>query len=933
MFESHDRQLAAFTEAVHSRKAKSLAELKHTLNLEWLSRKDYKIVNTPELLEWAIAQIKKAPIISVDTETTGLMVYNISDDSPRKSKIVGMSISWQRDQGIYIPFRHRKFPNLPLAETLKRLQPYLETKSIITHNGLFDGKVFYDLGIKLNITQDTFLLYFNLDSTVGKGSKGLKAITHRRYGYDVIELSDIFGSEKDAGLFAYVDKEVCEAYACADSDHTFMIFMDSFSELLPGQIRAYQLDVRVQNQLIRSEYEGKGVDIELLHRLDAVNSKDIKTLENLIYSYVGITLSSRQGELRTSAKYTFNISSGKDLQFVLFELLGCEVPLELQDTLNKSGKISVDKYTLRALDKIECDADEKDTAFEYLFKDDILSSSGDEDLGISKSDTVLVSRQELLHKKYKLASLITKYRKLVKLKTAFFAPLAEDYFGGRYFSGIKMARAETGRLVDFIQTLDKGLKKLIGPLRDGDYLLDFDFAQIEARCMVGLSGMSELAEHLNNPEADYHREAGSLILKIPAEDMTDAQRKKVKSVNFGIPYSMSAYGILQSQYGIGLSPEERKTHLAEINETLDMWNASMTPIKNMLNKYRDQALQPVEQISLPSFLKGKQIGRIANPLGRTRLFYLDNASKQKQSAIRRQAGNFPIQSYARDIFCTSFCDLDKALLDAGLIDKKVPDDTKPLGYRFENKVAIMAYIHDECLMSIDASVNPYFMYKLIYENCMRKVAGHPTYYCGINIIANWYEGKSSKFEAPVRYVQHVLQQEQPVFREPISAAETRDSVLAEIREYSLSRVEDELRRIYPNSEKHIYDLRQIVPKFKDYAVKPIIETHLKLHRKPHKDDNADFIKVSLETLIAYREYEDNLFIDMDGTRYMFNTETYTRELQTDLVNEQWAERESEVSNEVDIVVDDTVTLADPLVMENTFAQNLQKIEELFEDEL
>lgn len=924
MFENQQAKTQLFREYTHSRRAKSLAELKQIMNLDWLADKDYQIVNTKEKFDWAISNIKKAKIISVDTETTGLMIYNIPDSSNAKSVIVGMSISWTRNQGIYIPFRHTRFANLDLADTLRKLQPYLEHKSIITHNGLFDGKVFYDLGIRLNITQDTFLMYFNLDSTVGKGSKGLKAITHRKYGYDVIELSDIFGSESDAGLFAYVDEEVCRAYACADSDHTFMIFMDSFSELTYGQIRAYQLDVRVQNELIRSEYNGKGIDMELLTVMNEINDNDIDYLENLIYSYVGITLSKMNNKLNYNSKYTFNLGSSKDLQNVLFNLLKYPVPDELKD----KNKISVDKYTLRALDNIL--TDEKDDVFDFLVPNDIVSDIVNHNLDVHGGDTILLERASLVHKKCKLATLITKHRKLLKLKNSFFAPLAEDIYGGRYFSGIKMARAETGRLVDFIQTLDKGLKKIVVPICKDEYLLDFDFAQIEARCMIGLSGMSDLAAHLNVPEADYHREAGVLILGKPAEDITDSERKDLKSVNFGIPYSMTAYGILQNRYGIGLSQEERTQHLAEINEILDKWYASMTPIKDMLNKYREQALTPIIDESLPSFLKGKKIGRIANPLGRTRLFYLDNLSKQKMASIRRQAGNFPIQSFAREIFCTAFCDLDDAMKKAGLIDIKVPDDTKPLGYRFENKVKIMAYIHDECLMSIDTSVNPYFMYKLIAENCMKKIEGHPTYYCGINIITNWYEGKSSKFEAPVRYVWDILKTDPKPFREPKTAEETRDEVLAGIREFSLNRVEEELARISPNTAKHIYDLREIVPKFKDYAIKPLIETHLKLHRKPVKGDNADFIRVSLETLILYRGYKDNIFILLDGTQYTLSSDKTEHILQSEIISEHV--QDAEILN--DFLMQDfeeaTQEELDRLdISEVAYNENISKLTELF----
>ena len=354
----------------------------------------------------------------------------------------------------------------------------------------------------------------------------------------------------------------------------------------------------------------------------------------------------------------------------------------------------------------------------------------------------------------------------------------------------------------------------------------------------------------------------------------------------------------------------------------------MTPIKDMLNRYRAQALQPVIDASLPTFLKGKQIGRISNPLGRTRLFYLDGVTKQKQASIRRQAGNFPIQSFAREIFCTAFCNLCDALKRDGLMDAKVPDDTKPLGYRFDNKVSIMAYIHDECLISVDSSVNPYYMYKLIHDNCMLQIEGHPTYYCGINIITNWYEGKSSKFEAPVRFVKKVLESDISIYRDPMTPQETRDQVLAEIREFSLSRVEDELCRIYPDADKHVYDLRKIIPAFKNYAIKPLVETHLKLHRAPKKKDNDDFVKVSIETLVLYYKYHDNTFIDLDGSVYHLDIDTRQSIVESSRQNEDKVERESDAFDMIDSYA--ATPSMPPKMSEDAFLQNTQFLEQFFE---
>lgn len=868
-----------FQTLVRQRRAHSLNQLREIMDLSWLEHKDYKIVNTPELLDWAISHIDKARIISLDTETTGLNIYNLAPDNPIKDKIVGMSISWERNQGIYIPFEHTCFQNLDKRYVFQRLHKYLETKSIVTHNGLFDGKVFYDEGIRLHITQDTMLIEFNLDSTVSKGSKGLKAITRRRYGYDVIELEDIFESAKDAGLFMYVEEELVRAYACADSDHTLMAFMDSFQDLLPGQIRSYTLDIRVQSELIRSEYYGKGVDMDLLHQLHKVYTNDSQRIEELIYRYVGESLVRKHGMSAHGNQYRFNIGSSQDLSHVLFDLLGYPIPEELKG----SKRISVDKNTLKALLKI--DATSPDEVFDALVPEDIQSDIANAGFDwVSDKDRVLVSRDELASKEYKVVQLIQKYRKIEKLRSSFFAPLLFNNYEGKYFSGIFMTRAETARIIDFIQTLDKSLKKLIRPYdAEKQYLVDFDFAQIEYRVMAGQSGMTELSQKLNHPEADYHREGGSLILAKPPEDITNSERSSLKSVNFGIPYGMSEYGILNNRYGIGLSKEEREEKLEEIREMLAKWNANMGPIRDMLNAYRTAAVTPVEDSTLPSHLRGRSVGRIANALGRTRLFYLDKLSKQKIASIKRQAGNYPIQSFAREIFCEAFCDFCDACKKYGLMDVRVPDETRASGYRFENKIVIMAYIHDECLMAVDKDVNHEFVYKLIYENCMKEIPGHPRYYCGINVITNWYEGKDDKFEAPVGYVQEVIAKNPPVFRDPVGY-NPRDEALAGITDWVIRRIARELESLDPNTRKGYFDLPTLVPRFKNYFVKPKIASYIGLHASPiNKSDPDEFSRISIESYALYA-FKKSIIRGLDGKVYELvrESDVYTPKIPTSM---------------------------------------------------
>lgn len=856
-----------FKSSIHRREVQTLHTLKQTLDLSWLTKKDYRIINTHDQLDWVIRKCWAAPIIALDTETTGVNICNLPEDSRFKDHMVGMSLSWERNQGVYIPFDHTEFKNMELSYALRKLKPLLTKQKIITHNGLFDGKVFYDLGIKLNITQDTLLMHFSLDSRVGKGTKALKSIVRRMYGYDVIELSDIFKHAEDYGMFRYVGEELCKAYACADSDHTFMVFMDTFPALLPSQLKSYTLDIRVQNNLIRSEYFGKGINIQLLNVLDEINNRDIQAIGDFVFTYVGTYLNYKHtGQLRRT-KYKFNISSSQDLTKILFNLLEYPIPPGLE---NK--KLSVDKHTLKAVIKLK--SEESDPILDFLLPEPILTSAVDyPEMRLSRdsSDALLISKEAVGDKLCKVAVWVQQYRKLFKLKGTFFSMLVRDQKRGKLFSGIKMANAETARLVDIIQTLDKLLKKAIVPLETGEYLIDFDFAQMEYRVMVGLANMPGLKLMLDNPEKDYHREGGKLILGKPAEDIDDDERKDLKAVNFGIPYQMSAQGIVDSKEGLSLSKEEKAKAVAETEELLRKWEDKMYPISNMLNTKRREALIPIEDYLLPDFLKGSCVGKVENAIGRRRLFDLSNMSSSKKASIGRQAGNYPIQSFAREIFCESFCDFSDACIREELMDIKIPDETKPLGYRYGYKVAIMAYIHDECLMSIAPDVNPHFIYKLIYENCMKEITNHPRYYCGINVITNWYEGKSSKFEAPVRFVMEQVALNPPKLIMPRSPEEIRDSVCDELKEYALRRTEEELLKISPMTAQGIYDMSEIVPRFKDYHVRPLVLTYLKPCREiPKKPEAEVLVPVIVETLLRYRgkpaiiKQLDNTYLYLTG---------------------------------------------------------------------
>lgn len=900
-----------FEEEVARQRYRTLAELRNRMDLTWLKRKNYEVIKTKERFDEVYEEMMQYALWGVDTETTGLKICSLSSDNPLKDKLAGICISWKRNQGIYLPLEHTLFQNLDKRYVLRKLRKPLESKTIATHNGLYDGKVFYDEGIRLNIKHDTLVMYFNIDSNVSRGSKGLKPLTEKKYNYQVIEFDDIFISSKDYGLFKYLPEDLVRAYACGDSDHTLQLLMDSIAYLTAGQTRSYALDIKVQNELIRSEYFGKGIDMNLCKVLDEINTRDLQMITKGIHKYAHYLVCKAKDLPITKGSYQFNVGSSEDVSILFYNLLNYEV-LKINE---KTGKPSVDKFVLKAMMSEKVSKGEKLSEFEQnlinsLEKSCISEYSDKLDFKEGEDD-ILFESDKFKKLKYKLPYLISEWRKLEKYRTSFFAPLLNNNFEGKYYSPISLARTQTARIMDPIQTMVGALKKLIVPYdQENEYLIDFDFAQIEYRVMAGLAKIPWLVEKLRDPEADYHREGGSPILGKAPEDITKEERSGVKALNFAIPYGMLEASICESLFGIGQTEEEFAEHLIYVKDLLAKWMKGLYQIPLMLDKIRDQACSELPQESLPEPLKGKRVSRISNPLGRTRLFYLDRADgreleKQDFGRIRRQAGNYPIQSFAREIFCNAFIRLMERLKREGIVDRRVKDDTKASGYRFECDLVIIAYIHDECLMNVKKTLNPNVIQKYIYEECMQVIEGHPNYYCGINVIQNWYEGKSDIFEAPVGFVEELKGKiESGTNAEYDPKCNQRDWVLNQIAEWMDKRALAEVKKFQPDIETtKTLVMSEIRPKFKNYFIKPKMfdffglwrdtidlkkKPEIKQYKSEHttmlfsskEDQSDDFTKNLLETYCAKHfgsinvVYESGLTCTIEAkkneSKYTFN---------------------------------------------------------------
>lgn len=719
-----------------------LPEIAQRIDITWYTHKNknYEIVNTTERLDYHCEKMKNSGLIGFDTETTGVNICSLPWGSKGKDHCVGLCLSYETNQGIYIPLDHVEFKNMEYKQVVNKIFPILETRPLVTHNGLFDYKVMYDMGCKPNIIHDSMLLIFNIYSKVAKGSKALKNITRMLYGDETIEFEDIFEKSDDYTKFRYIDEEVCRVYACADADYTRQIVIDNYDFLDSRQRGAYMRDVSFIGMIAISEYHGKPVDVTALPECVDKCKKNIANLEDMLFNYVGWKIT---GDLKS--RYRFKTTSNQELARVFFDVLGYE-PVKLKH----KDKYTVDKFVRKRLkQRNRPDIDEFMQTVYPNGLDNLLADDPEDE------SQKLVSFEEVKKKECIPAFILDSLKKQQKQLTAFFnkIEMESDMDSGVYYSGISMTNTETARLVDFLQTLDGGLKYLIAvPDRKKQYMYVFDFSQIEYRVMAALAEMKDLCNKLDNTHTDFHVECAAMIKHTKPELIDGKTRKMYKPVNFGIAYGMEAQGLLSSIFGVGLSEEEEKECLKKVEQMLTDWKTSMTDIMNMLNAYRDIACTPRPYNHITVTRSVENPSYIHTAEGRVRVFDLKDCSQQTLGKIRRMAGNTPIQSLARTIYLIAINDFYKELVQEGLTDIKVKNDKSPSGYSFTSKVTINGYVHDEIFGFVDNDVNPYYLYNLIRKCCMRKYKGHPYYYCGIAICNDWHEGKYGDYEAPVDFV-------------------------------------------------------------------------------------------------------------------------------------------------------------------------------------
>lgn len=454
-----------------------------------LVQADYQPILTPEQLDEWMRRIAAAPLVSLDTETTGL--------DPMRVELVGISFSVEPHHGGYIPLGHRYTgapSQLPLDFVLEKLKPWLTDPSApkLGQNLKFDRHVFANHGIGLKgIVHDTLLQSYVFES---HRPHDMDNLALRHLGIKTITYDEVTGKGAARIGFEQVDIERAAQYAAEDADITLQLHQHLYAEV--GKDAKldhiyHTLEMPVMDVLFEMERNGVLLDLKLLETQSRELGEKMLALEERACTIAGLP---------------FNLNSPKQIQEILFDRLKLPV---IKKT--PSGVPSTDEDVLQKL------------ALDYPLARALLDYRGLAKLKSTYTDKL----PRMVHPV--TGRVHTNYAQAVAVT----GRLASNEPN---LQNIPIRTAEGRRIRE----------AFIAP--SGYSIISADYSQIELRIMAHISQDAGLLKAFAQGE-DIHRATGSEIFGVPLETVSSEQRRYAKIINFGLIYGMSEFG-LSTQLGI-----------------------------------------------------------------------------------------------------------------------------------------------------------------------------------------------------------------------------------------------------------------------------------------------------------------------------------------------------------------------------------------------
>ncbi|MGB6451036.1 MAG: DNA polymerase I, partial [Steroidobacteraceae bacterium] len=523
------------------------------------------------VFEWAhlerwLARLRDAELFAFDTETTSLDYM--------RARIVGVSLCIEPEVAAYIPLSHDypgAPPQLDRERVLAALRPILEDpgRAKLGHHLKYDAHVLENHGIELRgMRYDSMLESYVWDSVATRHDMDSAAAKY--LGVTTIKFEDVAGRGAKQITFNQVPVDRAAEYSAEDADVTMRLHRALWPRIegVPALQALYeQIEQPLVPVLKRMERRGVLIDGE---KLRAQSGEITVRLRELL------------AEAQQAAGCELNIESPKQLQQVLFEKLGLPV---LRKT--PTGQPST--------------------------AEDVL-----EELAAS----------------FPLPRIVLDYRALAKLKSTYTDRLPEQINErtGRVHTSYHQAVAQTGRL----SSTDPNLQNI--PIRTAEgrrirqafiappgwRLLAADYSQIELRIMAHLSGDEGLLRAFAN-DLDVHRATAAEIFNVPPDAVTGDQRRLAKTINFGLIYGMSPFGLAR-ELGIDRGAAQRY---------VERYFARYPGVKRFMDETRARA---------------RETGYVETVYGR-RLYLPDirSSNRSLQQSAERSAINAPMQGTAADI--------------------------------------------------------------------------------------------------------------------------------------------------------------------------------------------------------------------------------------------------------------------------------------------
>lgn len=521
----------------------------------------YQHINSPLSRKLLLKKLMQQKSVCFDTETTGLKALEV--------ELIGISFSWEIGKGYYVSFPEDQEETKTILEEFRSFFEALTIEKI-GHNLKYDIKVLsnYNMPVKGKLF-DTMIAHYLINPDM---RHGMDVLAETYLNYQPLAITELIGKKgKNQLSMRNVDIAKQTEYAVEDADITLQLKEHFTTELESGNVTKLfnEIETPLVAVLTAMEIEGINLNIPFLKELSVDLVSDIERLEKNIYEQAG---------------EEFNIASPKQLGIVLFE----NMKLVEKPKKTKTGQ--------------------------YSTAEDVLS---------------------FLAKEHQIIRDIQEYRQYKKLQSTYVDALPNEVNAKtkRVHTAYAQAVAATGRLSSNNPNLQnipirtkrgQEVRKAFIPRDENYVLLAADYSQIELRIIAALSNEETMIEAFKNGE-DIHATTAAKVFDVPLNEVTREQRSNAKTVNFGIVYGVSAFGLSNQT---DLSRKEAKALIDTYYETYPKLRSYMA-----------------EQVDF-----ARENGYVETVLNRRR--YLKNINSQNaivRGAAERNAVNAPIQGSAADI--------------------------------------------------------------------------------------------------------------------------------------------------------------------------------------------------------------------------------------------------------------------------------------------